>query len=71
MLCVKDRRFARIASKRNKSIGRVAGFVDAYQFFINSAKYIYGTARTDGIGGMLNGAPRRLLSAGIRIIPGG
>jgi hypothetical protein len=70
MLCVEDRRFARIASESNESIGRVAGFVDAHQFFIDSAKYIHGTARPHGIGGMLNGAPRRRLSAGIRIIPG-
>ena len=48
MRCVKNRHFAEIASKsEHESIGRVAGVVDAHQFFVDSATYI------DGAAGML------------------
>ena len=70
MRCVKDRRFAGIASKSNESIRRVAGCVDAYELFVDSTPHVDGTARPRGVCGVLNGAPRRRLSAGIRIIPG-
>ena len=70
MLCLQDRRFAWIASKSNESIGCVAGCVDAHQLFVDSTPHIDGTARPRSVCGVLNGAPRRRLSAGIRIIPG-
>ena len=70
MLCVQDRRFAGNTSESNVSVRRVAGHVDAYEFFVNSTLYVDGATRTRGICGMLNCAPRCRLSAGIRIIPG-
>ena len=70
MLCVENRDFAGIASKSNVSIRRVAGCLDAYEFFVDSAAHIDGAARTARVRGMLNGAPRCRLGAGIRIIPG-
>src|SRR4029077_6360480 len=70
MLCVEDRCLAGIASKSNISISRVAGCRDAYEFFVDSTPHIDGTARTHGVCGMLNGAPRCRLGAGIRISPG-
>jgi len=69
MLSVQDRRLAGIASKSNVSIGRVAGSLDAYELFIDTTPYIDSTTRTHGVCGMLNGAPRCGLGAGIRIIP--
>ena len=71
MLCVEDRCLAGIASKSNLSISRVAGCLDAYELFVDSTPHIDDTTRTHGVCGMLNGAPRRRLSAGIRIIPRG
>src|SRR6266576_5091644 len=70
MHCLQHRRFARIASKSNESIGRVAGCVDTHQLFVDSASNVDGTARPRGGLGVLNGAPRCRLRAGIRIIPG-
>ena len=70
MLCVQDRRLAWIASKSNEPIGRVAGCLDAHQFFVDSTPHVDGTARPRGFRGMLNSAPRRRLGTGIRIGPG-
>src|SRR5580698_2576361 len=70
MPCVEDGRLAGIASKSNVPISRVAGRLDAYALFVDSTPYIDGATRTHGICGMLNGAPRCRLCAGIRIIPG-
>ena len=69
-LCVEDGLFSGIASKSNVSIRRVAGCVDGYALFVDSTSHIDGTTRTHSICGMLNGAPRCRLRAGIRIIPG-
>ena len=69
MLCVHNRRLARIASERNVSVTRVAGCVDAHERFVYSPTHVDGTTRTRSVCGMLN-APRRSLGAGIRIIPG-
>jgi hypothetical protein len=68
--CVEDRRFAWIASEGNESVTRVAGYIDTDQFFVDSTPHVHGAARTRSVRGMLNGAPRRSLSAGVRIIPG-
>src|ERR1017187_4934967 len=68
MFCVEDGRLAGIASKNNVSISRVAGCLDAYELFVDSTPHVDGTARARGVCGMLNGAPRRHLGAGIRII---
>jgi len=68
MRCVDHRRFARIASKSNESIAGVAGGVEAHQFFVDSGPNIDCTACPRRICGVLDGAPRRGLSAGIRII---
>jgi len=68
--CVQDRRLSWIASESNISITRVAGRIDAYQFFVDSSTHIDGTARTCRVCCMLNRAPRCSLGAGIRIIPG-
>ncbi len=70
MRCVQNRCFAGITSESNESIARVAGCVDAHQFFVDSPAHIDGTARACGVRGMLNGAPRRSFSARIRITPG-
>lgn len=70
MLCVQDGRLARVAFESNVSIGRIAGCVDAHEFFVDSTPNIDGTARPYGVCGVLNGAPGRRLSARIRIIPG-
>ena len=70
MGCVQDRRFAGIASQRDEAIARVARCADTYQFFVDSAAHIDGAAGTCGVGGVLNGAPRRGLRAGIRIVAG-
>ena len=67
---IKDRRFARIASKSNVSISRVAGCLDAYELLVDSAPHIDGATRTHGVCSMLNGAPGCRLGAGIRISPG-
>src|SRR5450755_3666007 len=67
---LQDRRLAWIASKSNEPIGRVAGCVDADQFFVDFTPNVDGTASPRSVCGMLNGAPRRRLSAGIRIISG-
>ena len=67
---VEDRRFAGIAFEGNGSVSRVAGYIDTDQFFVDSTPHIHGAARTRSVRGMLNGAPRRSLSAGVRIIPG-
>ena len=69
MLCVQRGRFARVASKRDVSISRVAGCIDAHEFFVDSTPHIDGATGTRGICGMLNGAPGCRLSAGIRITP--
>src|ERR1019366_3892421 len=42
MLRLQDRRFARIASKSNETIGRVAGCVDVHQFFVDSTPNVDG-----------------------------
>ena len=70
MLCVEDGRFAWIASKSNVSISRVAGCLDVDDLFVDSTPNIDGTTRPRRVCGVLNGAPRRRLGAGIRIIPG-
>src|SRR5580658_7949767 len=70
MRCVEDGRFARIASKSDESIARIAGRVDAHQFFIDSAANVDGATRPCCFGCMLNCAPRRGLRTRIRIIPG-
>src|ERR1700722_9891398 len=69
-LCVEDGPLSGIASKSNVSIRRVAGCVDGYALFVDSTSHVDGTTRTHSICGMLNGAPRCRLCAGIRIIPG-
>src|SRR5437667_11026925 len=69
MLCVQDGCLAKIASKGNVSISRVAGCVDAHEFFVDSTPHIDGATGTRGICGMLNGAPGCALSAGRRITP--
>src|ERR1022692_362432 len=70
MLCVQDRRLAWVALESNESIRRIARCVDAHEFFVGSTPNVDGTARPRGVCRVLNGAPRRCLSAGIRIIPG-
>ena len=67
--CVKDRCFAGIASESDESITRVAGHVDADQFFVNAPFHVHDAARARSVRGMLNGPPRRRSSAGVRIIP--
>ena len=69
MPCVEHGRFAGIASKSNEPIGRVAGRLNGYEFFVDTTPHIDGTSRTRGVCGMLNGAPRCRLGARIRIIP--
>src|SRR5271166_5264260 len=69
MLCVQDGRLARIAFESNVSISRVARYVDAYEFFVDSTPNVDRTARTHGVRGVLNRAPRCRLSAVIGIIP--
>src|SRR5215469_7890280 len=69
MCGVEDRGFARIASESDESIARAAGGLDVHQFFVDSTPNVDRTARPRGVSGMLNGAPRRRESAGIRIIP--
>src|SRR6185369_9168837 len=59
MRCVKNDRFARIASKRNESIRRVAGRVKAHKLFVDSTPHVDGAARPRGVCSMLNSAPRR------------
>src|SRR5258708_26554346 len=58
MPCVQGRRLARIASESNVPIARVARCVDAHEFFVDSSSHVYSTARTRGVCGMLNRAPR-------------
>src|ERR1700730_785590 len=70
MLRVEDGCLAGIASKSNVSISRVARCLDAHKLFVDSTPHIDGTTRPHGVCGMLNGAPRRRLGAGIRISPG-
>src|SRR5512142_3246234 len=70
MLCIQDRRLTRIASKSNEAISRVAGHLDAHELLVDSTPHVDGTARARGVCGILNGAPRCRLGAGIRIIPG-
>src|SRR5579863_3782671 len=70
VLCVEDGRLAGIASKSNISVSRIAGCLDAHKLFVDSTSHIDGTTRTRSVCGMLNGAPRCRLSAGVRIIPG-
>jgi hypothetical protein len=65
---LQNRRFAWIASKSDESIGRVAGYVDAQQLFVDSTPNVDGSARPRSVSGVLNGAPRRGLRTGIRII---
>ena len=67
---VEDRRFAGIAFEGNESVTRVAGYIDTDQFFVDSTPHVHGAARTSSVRGMLNRAPGRSLSAGVRIIPG-
>ena len=69
MLCFQDHRFAWIASESNESVTRVAGYLDADKLFIDSTSHVDGTARARGVCGMLNGAPRCGLGAGISITP--
>jgi len=70
MRCVQNRRFAREAPKGNESIARIAGFFDGHQFFVDSSANVDRTTRLRDVCGVLNRAPRRRLSARIRIIPG-
>src|ERR1035441_4676307 len=67
---LQDRCFVRIASKSDETNACVAGCVDAHQLFVDSTPNVDGTARPRGVRGVLNGAPRRRLRAGIGIIPG-
>lgn len=69
MFSIEDCRLAGIASKRNVSIRRVAGCLEAYEFLIHSTSHVDGTARTRDVGCVLNGTPRCRLTPGIRIIP--
>lgn len=59
-----------MASERNEAIRRIAGHINAYEFFEDGAPCVDGAARACGVRGMLNRAPGCRLSAGIRIIPG-
>ena len=70
MCRVQDCRFAWMASEGNEAVARVAGCVDTHQFFVGSTANVDGTARPCRVCGVLNGAPRRRLRTGIRIIPG-
>src|SRR5579871_5207881 len=70
MRCVEDRRFARITSKSNESIAGISGLLDGHQFFVDSTPNVGSAARPRSVCGMLNSAPRRSLSARVRIIPG-
>src|SRR5579863_261608 len=70
MPCVEDGRLARITSKRNVSIRRIARCLDVDELFVDSTAHVDGRARPHGVRGMLNGAPRCRFGAGIRIIPG-
>src|ERR1700757_2443324 len=67
--CVEHRRFARKASKSDKSIARVAGCVDAHQFFVDAGSNADRASCPSGVCGVLYGAPRLRLSARIRITP--
>src|SRR6185437_9184486 len=69
MPCVKDCCCAGIASEGDESVTRVAGHVDADQFFVDSRFHVHGAARTRGVRSMLNSPPRRSPGPGIRIIP--
>ena len=71
MFRLEDCRLSGIASKRNVSIRRVAGCLDAYEFLIDSTPHVDGTARARGVRRVLNGAPWCRPGAGIRIVPGG
>ena len=68
--CVQGRRLARIASESNVSIARVARCVGAHEFFVDSSSHVDGTARTRGVCGVLNRAPRCRLRARIGVTPG-
>src|SRR6185437_13073227 len=49
MPCVKDCCCAGIASEGDESVTRVAGHVDADQFFVDSRFHVHGAARTRGV----------------------
>src|SRR5579872_702930 len=70
MLCIQHRCLSGIASESNEAISRVAGCLNAHQFLVDSTPHIDRTTRARCVSGMLNGAPRCRLGAGIRIIPG-
>src|SRR5215470_9278362 len=65
-----DRRFAGITSECDESITRVAGSIDAHEFLVDPTAHVDGAACASSIRGMLNRAPRRRLSTGVRIITG-
>ncbi len=57
--------FAWIASESDESVARISGGVDAYEFFVDPAANVDGAAGAGFVGGVLDRAPRRGLSAGI------
>ena len=65
MVCIEDRRFARIASESNESIACIAGYVDANEFFVDATTHIDRTSGARTIRGLLNGAPWCSLGARI------
>jgi len=65
MVRVEDRRFAGITFEGDESVTRVAGCIDAHEFFVDSTAHVYLAARTSYIGGVLNCTPRGGFGAGI------